>query len=778
VRILACSIDNFGGLQQQNFTFNNNLTVVLEHNGYGKTTLATFIRCMFYGMPRKSKSLQQNFRKKYQPWQGGNFGGSLTFEVEGRPYRIERTFGKVPALDTLVVYDGITGMPTNRFGEDVGLSIFGVDAESFERSTYFPQKCEHDNLSTASIQSKLGNLVDDAYDVVNYDKAMERLHNERRSRMSYRGEIGTYYNIKHEVSELETRLVDAKAKQIQLDSLIMQKEEAAASALSVQNDMGAIRQEINNADQAKVRIGLSKQFDEISSAAYISKQNLESLKANYPNGLPIEEDVQRAIEDFASLEELRRSGYSAVSPEEQARFADLGFMFSDGVPSDDDMHKLRNKMSDVDELHHEISSARKELLESGAYSSLDASSSKPIFGLLIAGIVLVIAGLVNLVLPFVGIKMFDLQNIVGIGCCALGIIGVILSFALKPGDDGEYDFVNDSGQSLDDLEDEMNMLESDIKRFLAHYGYSGGSLREMYDELQDRVNEYRFLEEKINTFDETSARIGGRVEDLSERVQRFFDVNKIPIERQNAAGLKAISDDLTAYGFFAKAVDQTQTAYDRFTQQNGDDFNEVERAIRTPKQLYDLEIREKELSAQVNEFNAQVASLDTKINLLTQELDVVPALIDELSAKKNLAEKIMLEVQLLDASMDYLQKAKENLTAKYLHPIRSAFDKYMSILKAIETDDVVLDTDLNISLNVNGSTKELDYMSAGYMDMVTICERMALVDALYTEEKPFVVLDDPFVMLDDEFTKRAIELLHKLSEDRQIIYLSCHSSRV
>ena len=63
-------------------------------------------------------------------------------------------------------------------------------------------------------------------------------------------------------------------------------------------------------------------------------------------------------------------------------------------------------------------------------------------------------------------------------------------------------------------------------------------------------------------------------------------------------------------------------------------------------------------------------------------------------------------------------------------------------------------------------------------DMLNICMRLSLADALYDGEKPMLILDDPFVNLDDDRLINAMELLKKLAEDRQIIYLTCHSSRV
>ena len=96
MRLISCHIENFGGLSDFDMAFDAGLTVLRRENGFGKTTLAEFIRAMLYGFPRQTKNL--NKRKKYRPWNGGKYGGHLTFEQEGRQYRIERTLPPIPSV--------------------------------------------------------------------------------------------------------------------------------------------------------------------------------------------------------------------------------------------------------------------------------------------------------------------------------------------------------------------------------------------------------------------------------------------------------------------------------------------------------------------------------------------------------------------------------------------------------------------------------------------------------------------------------------------------------
>ena len=48
---------------------------------------------------------------------------------------------------------------------------------------------------------------------------------------------------------------------------------------------------------------------------------------------------------------------------------------------------------------------------------------------------------------------------------------------------------------------------------------------------------------------------------------------------------------------------------------------------------------------------------------------------------------------------------------------------------------------------------------------------------VFASDNPVVILDDPFVNLDDEHTEQALKLLKELSQNRQILYLTCSSSR-
>ena len=103
---------------------------------------------------------------------------------------------------------------------------------------------------------------------------------------------------------------------------------------------------------------------------------------------------------------------------------------------------------------------------------------------------------------------------------------------------------------------------------------------------------------------------------------------------------------------------------------------------------------------------------------------------------------------------------------------------FWSSLTGEDRQKILVTSDLEVQLERQGKARELGYFSAGQSDLVMLCMRFALVDALFGGEKPFVILDDPFVNLDDRRTDQALELVRELARDRQIIYLVCNSSRM
>ena len=70
------------------------------------------------------------------------------------------------------------------FGDSLGESIFGLDMESFARSTYLPQNQDKGIFSSTSIHTKLSHLLEDTNDLNNYDGTYKKIQNTYNTMLS------------------------------------------------------------------------------------------------------------------------------------------------------------------------------------------------------------------------------------------------------------------------------------------------------------------------------------------------------------------------------------------------------------------------------------------------------------------------------------------------------------------------------------------------------------------------------------------------------------------
>ena len=175
MKLIECYIENFGKLSSYSHSFSDGLNVIVGSNGCGKTTLSVFIKSMLYGIESKKTRGEDTDRKRYMPWQGGRCGGSLTFENEGKVYRIERTFGEKPSGDSFAIYNAETGSLSSDFSENVGEELFDIDADGFERTVFLSERKFAVSGNNQTISAKLSNLVGVDGDMGSFDYAVDEL---------------------------------------------------------------------------------------------------------------------------------------------------------------------------------------------------------------------------------------------------------------------------------------------------------------------------------------------------------------------------------------------------------------------------------------------------------------------------------------------------------------------------------------------------------------------------------------------------------------------------
>ena len=189
MKLVFCHIENFGCLHDRDYRLTDGLNEFCEENGRGKSTFASFIGAMFYGMQdgRSNQDFDKRPRERYQPWQGGKYGGYILVESGGKIFRIERFFSLKSREDTLTVYDEETGMEIGGLNaETLGEHFFGIDREGYKNSAFIGQNRLASSVND-SLRAKMSGITEAEGDLDCCDRAISLVEAARKDIRNKRG---------------------------------------------------------------------------------------------------------------------------------------------------------------------------------------------------------------------------------------------------------------------------------------------------------------------------------------------------------------------------------------------------------------------------------------------------------------------------------------------------------------------------------------------------------------------------------------------------------------
>ena len=348
MRLLRLEIENFGKLSGYALDLQNGLNVVCKENGFGKSTIAAFIKAMLYGLPATTKrSLDKNERKKYTPWQGGAYGGSLEFACDRGYFRIERFFGAKEANDEFRLFDLSTQKPSNAFSSDVGIELFGIDAEGFARSAFLSQNGMDNNDENVSVTAKLTGLLEDVNDMGSYDVAMETI-DKRRKFYELKGGRG-------KVSDLSTALAEGRRELDRLNDLLAQQAVQEQNLREKKEEISRAEYELRSLQEqfriASVREAHATECKRLHERLAESEhERSKILDAFLDRRVPTDEelaDAQRLLKEFRITQNDLNG--ARLSDNEQTHLSRLRGRYEKGRPSPEMLSEMHSSIVSISE---------------------------------------------------------------------------------------------------------------------------------------------------------------------------------------------------------------------------------------------------------------------------------------------------------------------------------------------------------------------------------------------------------------------------------------------
>lgn len=871
MKLISCHIENFGKLRDYSADFSDGTNIICEENGWGKSTFAAFVRAMFYGLEgERKRSIEENERKRYKPWQGGVFGGQLVFEIEGRQYRISRIFNDKDANDEFELRDAKTNLPSKDYSKKIGEEIFKINRESFMRTIFFGQNaCE--TAATDDINAKLGNLADNANDLNNFDAATAKL-TEIMNALTPNRASGSLSKRKEEIARYERIVQDGQGISDSIDTYhgYLQAEEEAYHALKMQ--LQEAGEEQTRASRLQAAAAKKSEWERLKRAVSERRKEAQAIRERFPGEVPEPEEIKKKLIVCGEMEKAHeRVSLYRITDSEREELSLLTAMFADGIPDAADIDAKIDETAKLRERSHELSAEqmssaeRARLEELAPYFTNEAEGVAAVVGkwnernnkktalpskqaaltalrasltaqkqrtkkfspLLAAGIMLVILAVV--IAAAVSMPAGAAAAAAGAALLAAGML------KSRRGSEAAQPEISPELENLQRTIEEdiafISRADDETADYLAAHGriFEEAAVSAILQEITAESLEYASLKKKaqraadraraaeLDTLRQSIAAFLRKYGSLSSEARFADDLYAL---KGNAAKLVSLTDKRSRlekaqseYKVYNAEVAAFLEKYKYEPQQDLysqiSDIREGADACLNAEKLKNSAAAELQRFEEENDVSVlceiqadenlpSLEAINRTILRLTEDMEKAHNTIvgynktlqdlqekyDEWEESRGRLEELkdiqtaeQKKYAYVSSAREKLALAKEAMTAKYADPILKAFVGYYELISGKPADVFHVDANTAVTVDELGRQREVNTLSHGCRDLIGICLRTALVDAMYQEEPPVLIMDDPFVNLDDARLSAAKRFLAGAAERYQIIYFTCSNSR-
>lgn len=699
MKLIQCYIENFGKLKNQEISFSDGYNVCCRENGWGKSTLAVFLKVMFYGFDHeRSRDDYSSERRRYRPWQGGVYGGSLTFEQNGRQYRVTRTFGRKEKEDTFVLREETTNLISDDFSEKLGEELFGIDSLSFGKTIFLGQRDDEISV-TDQIHAKIGNFTEALDDMRYYEQADARL-NDRINGLNPGRKTGMLYKQKEQIQQLDAKLAGKKNLETSLQGLLEKKEQILEELNQERERIRSWNQRRKQESEQKEAKSWKDKWDAYEQEWHLRREQAQMARAVFPGRVPGREELEEKLEHCVRLAACEKLGEAFRLTEEEKKNLSLTFE----IFSEEERRNSGEKTS--------------------RFSDQEKKWKIPLF-----------LGIFSCLCGFLCLGKF-----VFLGFLFLGIGGFFLLTAM--------------------MRKQSQKTAKEYEKFLKEQGRKEAVQKE-FERLWQKQNQY---EEVL------------REEEKRKRsMLEFFASLQIEPGKQEEwqEQILQLRSSVESYEYAEKEARRAERVFSAF--QDEEKKEKVEKILAFQNRVPEKE--DEDLQLQMEESQRMLARTEQEIQDCLQQLQELGQLEEQRKLLLEEYEQGLIKFERLKRTKEYLAKAKASYTAKYRNPLLESFSSYYEMLTGERAVGYHLDANLCLTREVLGDQREMKYFSQGWKNLTALCMRVALVDAMYQKELPFLIFDDPFVHLDQKKTEAGKAFLSKLSKKYQIIYFTCHESR-
>ena len=651
-----------------------------------------------------------------------------------------------------------------------------------------------------------------------YLRAEEESYDALKAQMQEAGKEQT------RISKLQSVIVEKKEWERLKKDASEKKQEAEIIRRKLSGDipeLEEIKREImicGDMDKACERVSLYRMTES-------EKEDFSSLQTLFINGMPEDADIDSKIKDTSRLREIGQELSSEqMTPSEKVRLKELERYFAD---ESENVADIVSKWNNRNNKKAALPSNQAALAALRASITAQKQQTKKSSPLLLIGIIVAALGAIAAVM---------VSPNVGLAIVAADIVLLAVGFLVtKKGTEATQSEISPEMENLQRTIEEDSAYIARVDAEVADYLKIHGKVFEEYavsallQEITTQFVEYSSLKKKSQKAADSTKTT--EFDTLKQSITAFLSGYGIfSSEARFADDLYALKSKVSAFLSLREKRDNYEKADSEYKKHHGELVQFLEKHGYEPEQdiyaqlsdirdvadryLNAVKVRQKALSdlqqfesdndvtvlseAEIDENLPSLEAINEKVLQLTEDMDKVQNTIrsynktlEDLQEKYDEWEESRIRVDELKELQTVEQKkydhvrmaktklalAKEAMTAKYADPILQAFSKYYEMISGDTADSFHVDANTTVTVDELGKQRGVNTLSSGYKDLIGICLRIALVDAMYQAELPVLIMDDPFTNLDDAKILAGKEFLEAVAEKYQIIYFTCSRSR-
>lgn len=718
MRIRSCEIKNFGKLKDKQIELSHGINIIRGNNEAGKSTFSAFIRYGLYGYTNKGRDEKSNDKIHYTPWSGEKASGALVLESrKGEIFRAERSGDGKGGSSRIInsvgseCFDGLCA----------GEALFGIDSLTFSKSAFVMQN-DVEGGGMKDIGESIEKVLLDSEEDTDYEKVNKNLINERNVLYNKMRKTGKLFDISQRLAELKKLREDCAENHTSLISHKYFVEKTGKRIGEYKELLNCLAGELENirAYEAAEKLQKIDQLQKNMQTCYdeceIKRRKLQ--RGDFIPDRKYFDELNKCYLDFLS------ANSEIIKAENELKSTQTNYNTKCCTSA------FTGKLSDVTELGTE--KIHSLYTEAKMYS--EKSKKQKTLAIIFACLILTLP--IAIILVILSGKTSKKLTVL------LAEYG-ISDFSALEKLNSECDEIL---WQISKAKEDCVVAQKKFEKVNAEHSYCEELLLEKISKIGITFEKGQFGKISESVRDDILPNLSKEISEFTETIQNYKSAKETYEALLQAANVQEL------YEFSLKKREEAPAR----------NIDAVNREIRY------YEDATRSLEEKLNESKSEIV----RLSAITQ--DPIHLEQEIVKTEKELKEETQ-NFEAIELAIELISNSREDLRNNVLPKISSRASVIFSRITGGKYRELFFDSDFNVKLLETGDaeTRSVGFVSAGAIDAAYISLRIALSEFL-CREKPIFIFDDSFVKFDDERLGNIARILLELSEEYQIIILTCH----